>query len=338
VFLCRVQLELDVMRDDAYTQLAIFFLAGIGLLAAGCANLLLNRRSGWLRAAATASIAALGIATAWVWTDNSAATAQCGLILACGLAACLAVGSERLASSIAVLARSVRLPAVRWSIVALIGVGTAGAAILHHEYSEERLVDRQMTDLEILTTQPPLAASLSTRATTDQGHPVPIKDAIAPRGEAMLGVIEEDVINLPMIRENVIRRQPASDHTNCHGWIFTGGRCWIMGSEVEQILSDNRYQVVVSPKPGDLVIYRNGSLIIHSAVVRYAPDGQSVLIEGKWGCGGVFVHPPDKSIYGLNFSYYRSPRQGHVLAGIESHSSPNPTQVPEAMRPDEYTE
>ena len=47
-----------------------------------------------------------------------------------------------------------------------------------------------------------------------------------------------------------------------------------------------------------------------------ASDHQPVMVEGKWGAMGTFLHPADKSIYGAEYAFYRSARGGHLLAGI----------------------
>ena len=86
---------------------------------------------------------------------------------------------------------------------------------------------------------------------------------------------------------------------------------------------------MTDPRPGDLVVYRLGGAVAHTAVVRYVTGGMPVLVEGKWGWAGVFLHPVDKSAYGGSFGYYRSARAGHSLAGIESEplASPRPTAL-----------
>ena len=114
----------------------------------------------------------------------------------------------------------------------------------------------------------------------------------------------------------MIRMGPAADRCNCHGWVFTGGRYWLGAADVEHILADNGYRPVSDPHPGDVVIYRTGGLITHTAVVRAAGGGGPVLIEGKWGWLGVFLHVPEGSWYGREYTYYRSPRPGHLLAGL----------------------
>ena len=54
----------------------------------------------------------------------------------------------------------------------------------------------------------------------------------------------------------------------------------------------------------------------HTAVVRYAADGQPPLVEGKWGPAGVYLHPAGVSAYGSGHTFYRSRRDGHLLAGL----------------------
>ena len=76
---------------------------------------------------------------------------------------------------------------------------------------------------------------------------------------------------------------------------------------------------------GDLVVYRQGSTISHTAVVRYVTEGQPVLVEGKWGTLGVYLHPADKSFYGTEFTFHRSGRSGHLLVGMGG--SPGPSEV-----------
>ena len=41
----------------------------------------------------------------------------------------------------------------------------------------------------------------------------------------------------------IARAKPDATH-NCHGWLFTGGRYWVAGDQVEDILADNGYAQV----------------------------------------------------------------------------------------------
>lgn len=99
---------------------------------------------------------------------------------------------------------------------------------------------------------------------------------------------------------------------------------------------------MTDPHPGDLVVYRHGDAVCHTALVRYVTENQPVLVEGKWGCTGVYLHPVEKSIYGDDYRFYRSNRKGHLLAGIRatdpSAASGSPQVVANPANPDEFTE
>jgi hypothetical protein len=321
-----------------------FFCAGVGLLFAGCVNGLLRTRVAWVRVAATAGIAFTAVTAVAAVTDEYSAAAECGLLLSIGLVACVAAGSERVASTFTWIASWVRVPAVRWSAVAVLGTGTAVGSVIYYEEKEASLVDDQMAELEILTAKPAVF-SPTAQAYTDLGNSLPIQEASAPRDEGTLRVLEEAIAKVPSVKESAIRRQPATDRSNCHGWVFTDGRYWLTGSDVDKILAENGYVAVTVPKPGDLAIFRNGEEVVHSAVVRYVTEGYPTLVESKWGSAGVFLHPPEKSIYGSNFTYYRSPRTGHLLAGLGTspnsnasmHSQMSPI-MPDPDNPDEFTE
>jgi len=116
----------------------------------------------------------------------------------------------------------------------------------------------------------------------------------------------------------VIRCAPATDFTNCHGWVFTGGQYWVGGESVQQILDDNGYKPTTTPKAGDIVVYRNHVGVSHTGLVRYTGgDGTPPMVESKWAWMSAFLHPVDKSVYGTDYTFYRSPRNGHVLAGLD---------------------
>ena len=134
---------------------------------------------------------------------------------------------------------------------------------------------------------------------------------------------EHEILEARHWNDYLIRRQPAADHCNCHGWVFTGGRYWVHYDDVEHILDENGYETVTAPRPGDLTVYRTSTgTICHTALVRAICDEGSVLVEGKWGWMGVFLHRVGDSLYGQNYTFYRSSRPGHLLVNLPAATEP----------------
>jgi hypothetical protein len=154
---------------------------------------------------------------------------------------------------------------------------------------------------------------------TDAGRPLKV---YRPEREATpqeIAAVERETANA-----NALHTAPAGAYCNCHGWVFTGGRYWVSGAQVPDILEDNGYNVVSRPRPGDLIVYRVAEEIVHTGIVR-AADEFGVLIESKWGKRGRFVHVPEYQDYSPDFTYYRSNRAGHLLLGVETSASPGAT-------------
>jgi len=121
--------------------------------------------------------------------------------------------------------------------------------------------------------------------------------------------------------------------SNCHGWVFTGGRYVIPGDRVDTILRENGYETVSSPLPGDLVIYRDDAgTPVHTGIVKAIGTDGFVLVESKWGQLDVFWHIAEEPAYGSRFEYRRSGREGHLLrlsrhADARSRVLPAPTRA-----------
>jgi azurin len=115
----------------------------------------------------------------------------------------------------------------------------------------------------------------------------------------------------------MIHRGDADKTTNCHGWVFTGGRFLLKGADVERILCDNRYFVVSDPKPNDIVIYRDQARnILHTALVQAVLADGTVITESKWGVDQRFLHLPVDQPYSSTFEYYRTDRFSDHLIRI----------------------
>jgi hypothetical protein len=118
-----------------------------------------------------------------------------------------------------------------------------------------------------------------------------------------------------------IRRDHADRMTNCHGWVFTGGKFLLKGQDVDRILCDNSYFMVKSPQPDDLIIYRdkNGQ-IQHTALVQAVLHDGTVISESKWGIDQRFIHRPEDQPYSPNFEYFRTLRPNHLIEILDSDS------------------
>jgi len=120
----------------------------------------------------------------------------------------------------------------------------------------------------------------------------------------------------------LIQREDADCSSNCHGWIFTGGKFLMRGIGVERILEENRYAIVSTPAPGDIVIYRSDTgAILHTGLVQGVLNEGTVMIESKWGTDQRFLHRPEDQPYSTSFMYYHSDRKGHLIDVEQSTGS-----------------
>ncbi len=211
------------------------------------------------------------------------------------------------------LARLVPPARVGWGLVAAAGVAVVAGATGWYDRAAAAADDRQWL---AAVGNPLLAADPFGFAATDRGTPVPLCRPAEGRSAVEVAAAADLALDGLRHADSVIRRGPAADAANCHGWVFAAGRAVVHGSDVDVILADNAYAPAADPRPGDLVVYRTpAGAVAHTAVVRAVLDDGTVLVEGKWGWLGVYLHPVGGSPYGTHFTYHRSPRPGHTLAG-----------------------
>lgn len=144
---------------------------------------------------------------------------------------------------------------------------------------------------------------------TDRGRSLIALRTLLPAGT------QESVADAParLLDGYLIREGPVDTRCNCHGWLFAGGECVLMGDAVEVILEDNGYHEVSDPQPGDIIIYRDErGVIMHSGLVRGLLDDGTPLIESKWALGARYLHRPMDQIFSPHFSYYRTTRKSDV--------------------------
>ena len=108
---------------------------------------------------------------------------------------------------------------------------------------------------------------------------------------------------------------------NCHGWILTGGQYGVCDTELLSILEDNGYVATADVQHGDIVVFTHTGQVKHTGVVRVDASG-SLFVESKWGPFGVYLHAIDNHPFAKTFTFYRSPRSGHLLTIVPGTAMP----------------
>src|SRR5262249_17731523 len=170
---------------------------------------------------------------------------------------------------------------------------------------------------------PPLLR-LPVVASTDQGFQIPLYEPARPE-DASPAEPSVHMTHGPFAL-HLITSTRGRGACNCHGWVFTGGRYWLLGKDLDRILADNGYETVTGPAAGGGVIFRDGGGgTLHSRIVRGRTGEGQVLVESKWGRMGCFIHTPEDQPYAAEWKFYRSPRKGHSLSGTDTPYKPGST-------------
>ncbi len=306
---------------EYFDRFFVFAAVGLGLVLAGGVNLALGARSG--RRIALQAVTSLALCGAVFAALNSLTRTELAIraagLLGGLLFATAVLGSDWLSRAVAVLRR----PAARWSLLSVSGLALVIGSVLAFERADDAVAEKDTLELELTSGQQPSVPTRRADAVTDRGARVVLKEPEHHRDSGALTGAEARVLENAKLGDQVIRRGGPTDESNCHGWVFAGGKFLLSGEEVEAILKDNGYQETQEPQPGDVAVYRNAGTVAHTAIVRYVSEGQPVMVEGKWGTMGVFLHPADKSVYGTEYAFYRSGRTGHLLVGVGGSPNPN---------------
>lgn len=311
------------MSSDAFRELVVVFSTGLGLLVVGLAFILVGTRSRLTWAGvvlAAAIVAALG-PVAFDLHEVAAIPAAAVII---AVLVITSLGSRRLASLVAAIYRRVASRAGAVALLLTAGVALMVGSLARHTIAEEAAMDRDMSLMELTFAAHKTVPAAGGELQTDNGTAVRALSAAELRPANEIGAAERSLLEQQGVHERIIRTGPASDVCNCHGWVFTGGRYWLAPDDVERILVENGYEPVSNPQRNDIAIYRNSGTISHTAVVRSAAPGAPILVEGKWGWMGVFIHEVGASCYGQHYTFYRSSRHGHLL--VEGPTTVQPQQ------------
>ena len=318
-------------NSEHFGQFFVLAAVGAGLILAGGVNFALGRRVRPLvrlllgGTACGAAVAALALLV------GDTLAAQAAGLLGGSLLATVLAGSGWVHRWVATLGAPLRTPAVLWGTTAVCGLAVVVGSAIRFEFADEALVEQDAHDLEFALGRQPNQPTTRARAATDRGTAVVLKEPQAPRDPVALVSPEQKVLQSTKLADKVIRNAGPTDESNCHGWVFTGGRFLLNSDDVELVLKENGYTETNEPQAGDVAIYRQAGAVTHTALVRYVAEGQPVLVEGKWGALGVYLHPADKSPYGTEYTFYRSSRRGHLLAGLGGTSTDPSVTAPPAV-------
>lgn len=296
--------------SDAWVapQLAVFlFLAG-GSILLGLACLAGGAEPLRRRGALAVPVGLAGLAAAGAALGQPPGTWLPPLGLAAACLACRAAQSAGPGRGALTLLRHPRLHGG-----VLLSAGVALAAFLTRGGEPPAgapAPDRPLTEWPEFVAYYGLREARSGAAVTDRGRPV--RTFVAARRPPRPGGTPASVQH-HLRRGELLRLSGPAGDCNCHGWVFLGGRSWLLGEDVEAVLEDNGYRRAEAPRPGDLVVYRSADGVIrHSGVVLAVTEGGTPLVESKWGDDGLFAHAAEMPGYGRH-EYYRSGRAGHHL-------------------------
>ncbi len=207
------------------------------------------------------------------------------------------------------------------AVVSVLGAVILGVAVARYETALNAKLDADTEAMTLPGYIPERELDPELAAHTDRGRALTLWRPSTRWDAESLHERESRCMSIIHVSPKIVRTGGPTEDTNCHGWVFTGGRSNLTNAEVEMILADNGYVPTTRPLPGDLAIYRNGVGITHTAIVRAVEPGQPVIVESKWSWMGVYRHNVDESIYGVDYTYYRTPRASHLVK-LQDRSTP----------------
>jgi hypothetical protein len=290
--------------NDFDRQLFLLAPLGLSLLAAGLFQLLAARLAWIWRATLTGGFLAFGFATTATLLQSDD----------------LMVGSALIFPVVPLIVAAARLTPVRSLrpmpvaiTAAFAGLAIFTVAVVRYESGLAEKIENDSSDMELLGSVSEREIDSELIAVTDRGRTVELWRPKVPWSDAELNDRERRSLQLVNAKSDLPRVAPANESTNCHGWVFTGGRYVLGNLDIEKILTDNDYVAIEHPRPGDLAIYRNNGGVSHTAVVREAEPGHPIIVESKWSWMSAFRHAVDESIYGKDYQFFRTTRPDHLV-------------------------
>jgi hypothetical protein len=262
--------------------------------------------------------AAAGFGLHWA-TDLQADPLQPALLLAAAACSVALYRSFRLSRVGRACAAFLRIPQARWGLALGIAAALAVRSVIVLGETDELFnlpspPGSPVRDQLRKADRPP--------ATTDLGQDVALWE-LPTDDVPQLAEADREFVRNYAVEARAIRTAAADSHSNCHGWVFAGGRYWLTPDGVEEILRDNGYHEAANPRAGDVVVYRDPTgKVLHSGIVRGTSDDGRILVESKWGALGRFIHITDDQPYAASPTFYHSDRAGNLIRGLDGSPSP----------------
>ena len=315
------------MPSDNFQQFVLLFFLGLGLLLAAVMNVALRIAPTSHRVAGTMLAGGAATFACRLFEGDANLTRTLAITLAAIATPVFILGTDTGTRWLVAVAERSKRPQAAWWCCGLLGVLTIALAAARYEEREESHVNAQTAELNSLekmdrTLHPTGYREADTNLTTDLGNPLEAWTPVSVRAADERDRIEAAFLRQRESRDRLIRVAPADERANCYGWVFTGGQHWLPESSLKKILQENGYRQTREPAAGDLIAYQRQGEISHLAIVRYLAPDRPPIVEGKWGMNGVFLHAADVTHYGKDFVFLRSPRAGHLLAGVPNRESP----------------
>jgi hypothetical protein len=90
---------------------------------------------------------------------------------------------------------------------------------------------------------------------------------------------------------HLVEVRPPSWKYNCHGYAYAHARGWF--NDPELFFEDDFYDVPQnSARKGDVLVYMNGEILTHSAIVKEVRNGRIKKLRSKWGPYSAVIHKP----------------------------------------------
>ena len=240
---------------DHFDRLFLLVAVGVGLVLVAGVNLVAGtrtRRRAVLGAVAGVAVCGAVVVTLSALTRGELSARAAVLLGGAGVAVTLA---SALLRSAWFHRRAATAAVALWAFLAVGGAVLATTAVIRFERDDAALAESNARAFESeLVCQPTEQPTARTHALTDCGTPITLKKPFQNTKNRHNG--EGGILHDAKLTDQMIRRGAASDASNCHGWVFTGGRFLLYLEDVEVILRENGYAEVPEPQPGDLVIYR----------------------------------------------------------------------------------